>query len=547
MSSPDSLRAPLLWLLLPFAAGLVLADAFPPPPDLWRTLAWALLPVAGLTLLLARSPHRWAERGVGAALLGCGLWLGYVWLPLRSPPRIAWTHPPREVNVVLEIEQIFPPLPQRKTFSGLARVVDAEGPAAFIRGQRVYFAAIRRISTQPEISGHYRFRGVIEAVPEPGDGRGFEQYLAAQGVHVRIMRGHLREETQPPTAFRRFCRRAEARLEEILRHGLEDHPQLISLYLAMLLGEKAVLGTEQENAFMRTGVFHIFSISGLHVAAIALAIVSVLTLLRVPRRAGAIAGLATLWLYVQVTGGSTPAERAFLMIAFATATQMLRLPGNLLAALAAAAFTTLLLEPRQLFTTGFQMSYSVVVALIVMGIPLSDRWQQAWQPWRDLPEADWSRRQHGVRTLGRALLGGLAITCAALLASTPSSIGNFGLFSPGALLANLLVVPLASLAIAAGFVSLLAGLIGLMPVSLLFNHAAGVLITAMEAMVLQGAALPGMYFTASFHAGWMTGASLVILLGTMLLAADRRWRRPWGFWLPVAALGLVLILGVKFG
>ena len=107
-----------------------------------------------------------------------------------------------------------------------------------------------------------------------------------------------------------FCVRAQARLEGILRHGLEAQPQTASLYLAMLLGAKAELSGEQENAFMRSGTFHIFSISGLHVAVIAGAIHLLFHLLRVPRRFAVVIGLAVLWLYVQITGASSPAMRA---------------------------------------------------------------------------------------------------------------------------------------------------------------------------------------------------------------------------------------------
>jgi len=314
----------------------------------------------------------------------------------------------------------------------------------------------------------------------------------------------------------------------------------------MLLGEKALLSDEQESAFMRTGVFHIFSISGLHVGVIAVAILSGLVLLRVPPRLARVVGLLVLWLYVQVTGGSTPAERAFLMIAFFVSMKVLRLPGNPLASLAAAAFVTLLIDPRQLFATGFQMSYSVVTALVVLGAPLAERGQRAWQPWALLPEASWARWQYLVRDGGRTLLAAVAITWAATLASTPSSIGNFGLFSPGALLANLAVVPLASLAIVAGFVSLLAGLVWLKPLAVLMNHAAGLVILAMDRLVQTADALPGMAFAASFREPWMGPASLVVVLGAMLLSANRRLGRAAPYWLPVAAVAATMILGVKF-
>jgi competence protein ComEC len=194
------------------------------------------------------------------------------------------------------------------------------------------------------------------------------------------------------------------------------------------------------------------------------------------------------------------------------------------------------------------MSYSVVTALVVMGAPLSRRWEAAWQPWHYLPEADWGRARRAVASVGQKVLGALAISWVALLASTPSMIGNFGLVSPGSLLANLAVIPLASLAISAGFTSLLLGLPHALAASFLFNHAAVLLIKVMEALVARGAGIPGVYFPAQFEHPWMAPAAQALVLASMLLGASLRWRPgAGGFWLPVLALVLTVFLGVKFG
>jgi competence protein ComEC len=284
------------------------------------------------------------------------------------------------------------------------------------------------------------------------------------------------------------------------------------------------------------------------VGVIAIALQGVLQLLRVPRRTAVVAGLGLLWLYVQVTGAGLPARRAFLMIAFLQGARVLRRPWNSLAALTLAALVTLLLDPQQLFNAGFQMSYSVVTALVVMGAPLSRRWEAAWRPWRDLPEANWGRRRRAITWLGQRILGALAISWVALLASTPAMIGNFGLLSPGSLLANLVIIPLALSAISAGFAALVPGLFHLMPVSYFFNHAAVLLIKTMEWLVTHGAVFPGVFFPASFARPWMAPAAQAFVLATMLLGASLRWRRSLGgFWPPALALVLVVFLGVKFG
>ncbi len=536
-----STRAPLLWLLLPFMAGLALAEA----TAATARFTWPVAAGLGTAVATAAMGRKKESAWAVAVVLLAGT-AGYLWLPLRDPAGGTWEFPPREVDVEMEVEQLFPPTPQRKTFSGLARIITAEGPAAPLAGQRVYFSAIKRVSVLPDVSGRYTYRGLIENVPRGAAAEGFDRYLDGLGVRLRLARGHVIAETRPPTAFRQFCERAQARLHGILLRGLEKRPDLASVYAAMLLGEKALLSPEQEAAFMRSGVFHIFSISGLHVGVIAGAILSAMKLLRLPARAGRITGLVVLWLYVQVTGGSVPAERAFLMIAFYLLAKIVRLPGNALAALAGAALVTLLGDPRQLFSTGFQMSYAVVTALVIMGAPLAERAQAAWRPWSFLPEAEWGWWRHAWRWIVRWLLAALAVTWTATLASTPSSIGNFGLFSPGALVANLIVIPLSSLALVAGFVALLAGLLGAGPAVVLMNHAAALVIVVMDWLVRRGTALPGVYFEAEFRAPWLGAAALVAVLASMAGATHSRWRRHALLWLPPLVVASLLIFGVKF-
>jgi competence protein ComEC len=299
---------------------------------------------------------------------------------------------------------------------------------------------------------------------------------------------------------------------------------------------------------MRSGTFHIFSISGLHVGVIAGAIYGVFSLLRVPRRPTAVLSLLVLWLYVQITGASAPAERAFLMILFFLASRLFRLPGNGLAALVAAALATLLLDPLQLFSAGFQMSYSVVLALVTLGRPLAERWLAAWRPFAALPRPNWTRYHRWTDWCGRKLLGMGAACWAAFLASTPAGIGYFQVFAPGSLAANLIVIPLAALAIVAGFVSLLAGLAGLLPVSALFNAAAAVTLIVMDWLVRHGTAGPGIFFAARFRADGMAPAAIAGMAAVLLAGVAGRWsRRRGGYWPPAVALALILILLVKFG
>jgi len=549
MPSPAThLRAPLLWLLVPLMAGLSAAKVWPPP----SFGPWPLLLAAGGLCIaagwLALHPARWARFGWGLGIALAETLAGFALLQAAVPElHEPLGRPPREVTVTIEVRQLFPPAPTARSLTGLGRIVAAGENDRELVGRRVYFAAIRRISVPPQRSGRYIVRGVIEPLPPDATGTGFNDYLENLGIRQRLTRAQVVAEVRPPGWFQRFCAAAERRLETILSRGLERHPQTLSLYLAMLLGEKAVLSTEQQNAFMRSGTFHIFSISGLHVGVIALAIHSVFSLLRLPRRPAVAVGLVVLWLYVQITGASPPAMRAFFMIAFLSASRVFRLPGNALAALTAAALVTLLGDPVQLFSTGFQMSYTVVVALVAMGVPLGEKWLAAWRPFALLPPADWRWWHTAMNWCGRWLIGACAACWVAFLASAPSGIGYFQLFSPGSLVANLVIIPLSSLAMIAGFLALLAGLTGLAALSVTFNSAAAVTLLVMDWLARHGTGLPGVWFAAHFRQSWMAPAGIVLMTAVMLAGVSGRWaRRQGGFWPPVAVLALILILGVKF-
>jgi competence protein ComEC len=458
------------------------------------------------------------------------------------------SRPPREITVTLEVWLTFPAAPGARSLNGLATIVAAGEGDRELLGRRIYYSAIRRISLPPRRSGRYLIQGVIEPLPHEEAAGGFNDYLANLGIRHRLTRAHVQREVAPPGRFQLFCGAAQDRLESILRHGLTAHPATLSLYLAMLLGEKAVLNAEQQNAFMRSGTFHVFSISGLHVGVIALALQSLLRFLRVPRRPTVVVTLTFLWLYVEITGASSPAVRAFLMIAFLLASQVFRLPGNALAALTASALVTLLLDPLQLFSSGFQMSYTVVAALIVMGRPLAETWLAHWQPFAFLPKPDWHWWHTAIDGGGRSFLGAATGCWVAFLASTPASIGFFGLFSPGSLPANLIIIPLSSLALVAGFLSLVTGLVGLLPLSALFNSAAAITIIATDWLLQRGTKLPGVYFPAHFRADWLAPASLVLMTAVLLAGAAGRWsRRYGGYWPPFVLLVLLIIFGVKFG
>ncbi len=551
MSPPGSnQRAPLLWLVLPLAGGIAASGWWSPGTGLFPWLLGGAVLLAIAAAWAGMNDGR-TPRGAWAFLLGGAAALaGLVHVQARSPRLAGWEdRPAREVRVQVKVARLFALRPETKMLQGLGVITAAPEHLPELQGLRVYFSTIRKANTAlPARNGICVLRGVVSPAPRRAARSGFEDYLANLGVAAQLQRAFVEAEVAPPGPLDRLAARAEKRFADMLRSGMESHPALQSIHLAMLLGEKAALAPDQEAAFMRSGTFHVFSVSGLHVGVIATAIQSLLLLLRAPRALRAGLGLAALWFYVLVVGANPPAVRAFIMVAFLLARGLFGLPGNPLAALSAAALVTLLLDPRQLFSSGFQLSYLVVGAIVLMGLPLSALWQDWWRPFAHLPEADWGWWRRAMRWSGRKVLGATAITIAALLGSMPATIAFFGLFTPVGLLANLIVLPLASLAIIAGFVSILIGSTGVAAGSVLFNHAAAVLILVMDWLVRLGTALPLAWLPAGYRAPWLEPALIAAPLALMLLGAQLRWRNSaGGYWLPAAGVTLLLLACVRLG
>jgi len=539
-------RAPLLWILFPFIGGLAVGRAWEGGP---ATLAIAGAVAFGLVVGIFGAVR---DTRAGAFLWATGVCLsiaaaGVVWIEFNKALIPEWQHlPPREAVLVLRIERTFPQPEGREAVSGLAHVVKGEGTAAEITGRRVYFSARPAPGAEVRRGAVVRMKGVLESVPHPPADGEFDTYLANAGVGFRFGRGRALEEIAPPGIFQRFAAGVAKRMETSLSAGLDDHSHLRNVYLAMLLGRKAELGEEQEAIFLKSGTLHLFAISGLHIGAMALALNGALLLVRVPRRVAVIVELLVLWTYVQATGAPPSAVRAWTMIAFVLAARELKWPGNAISAIAASALLVLLLDPFQLFGASFQMSYAVVASLLLFGIPLADRIDAWFKPFKWLPEAMWHWWHHEYEKRARWVLKIVAICFAATIVSMPMAVEVFGWFTPGSFFANLVVVPMAFLVVAAGFCATCAGMIGIPGAPVFFNHAAALVIAVIEWLLSTVVRVPGIAHTAEFRADWIGGALIAALLA-LLVAGYAGWWRGWvRIWVPPAFLALALSLSIRF-
>lgn len=535
-------RAPLLWLVLPLLSGLAAGQATG-ADSVRGPLALAL--AGGLGALAAA---RWWPRGWVPAIVASMFLAGFGSHALHRARLADWEElPPREATLALRLERLFA-VRDASRVSGLARVTRADPHLRDLVGQRVYFSVARSEGgVAPVRSAEVAAVGVLATLPRHPPGDTFDGYLANAGINFKFTRGRLLEEARPPLPYYRFCADAAAHFKAILDRGIaEKRPALAALLRGMMLGETGELSDEQRELFMQSGTMHLFAISGMNIGVIAAALHALLALLRVPRRAAVAVAIATLWLFVDITGASPSAVRAWAMAAFLQAAFVFRRPASVLAALVASALAVLLLAPLQAFSASFLLSYSIVLALLVLGLPLGEAWVQRWSPWRALPKVAWRWWHHWADFGWRAAALAVAIGVATTLVSLLTSVQYFRLLTPGALFANLLLIPAASIATLGGLAALICGLVGFSPGAVLCNHAAALVLLVIERLVQFSVTVPGTYLPARFAAPWVGPAALAVLLATLLVGYAGGWRRSLGgWWPPFVVVALTLALGVR--
>ncbi len=543
-------RAPLLGPALAWASGASLSHfgLIPPHGVPLALIALGALLVAWTAFATSRSA---TFARIGAASLAVALAAAGALRTGQERARLAdWDTldlPPREARLGLRIERLFASTAPGRV-GGLARVVSAPPHLAELRGQRISFSTTwpAGADAAPLRGAGFDALGLLAPLPFSPPAGSFDRFLADEGVNFAFSRARVEGEPRPAGAWSRLCGAAAIRLEGILRSGLGEKAPLADLYVAMLLGQKQALSAGQKDGFVRSGTMHLFAISGLHIAAIALVINTLLALARIPERTRFFAGAALLWLYVELTGGEASAIRAFWMITCLLGARLLRAPSNSLSALAASALGVLVLSPHQLFGAGFLMSYGIVAALLLYGVPLQEKWHAAWRPWANLPPEARGWRREAVEDAGRFVLAALALGLAATLVGTPATLAFFGLMAPGGFFVNLVLIPVSSLVLFAGVAALLAGLAGLAPLAILFNHAGALVLAFMETVVTASLRVPGMSWPAAFAPSWTAAPTGVGIMA--LLAAGYAWRWPrhiGGYWLPCLALVLTLLFAVE--
>jgi competence protein ComEC len=142
---------------------------------------------------------------------------------------------------------------------------------------------------------------------------------------------------------------------------------------AMLVGDRTRLTSTLRQGFERTGTFHLFVVSGLHVVLLIGGLLWVLRRLRTPERLAVPITLCAGLLFALLTGFGAPVQRALAMTAAYLLARWIGRETGPLNALGIAAVIILALDPRALFEASFQMTTLVIIAAAGLARPIEAR------------------------------------------------------------------------------------------------------------------------------------------------------------------------------
>jgi competence protein ComEC len=216
---------------------------------------------------------------------------------------------------------------------------------------------------------------------------------------------------------------------------------------ALVTGKRGLISDATNNDLRAAGIYHIVSISGLHMVLAAgtifwlvraLLALSRTFALRWPlKKIAALAAMAGATAYCVFSGSEVATMRSLIMTLVMLGATLVDRPALSMRNLALAAVIVLLREPEALLGPSFQMSFGAVAALIAF----AERWEErpSSRPPGALP---WP-----LGLLWTSTMGVIVTTLLATAATAPFGAFHFQSFNPFGLLGNALALPFISLVV----------------------------------------------------------------------------------------------------
>lgn len=432
-------RYPFVRLLLPFVAGVVLADIsfF---PNYYYSLILFLLTLAGVFLFqfFKRRPSAaWPD---GILLYFLFFLLGIFTIRIHDPglsdQYFKHFTPLQKASLVIRIDDLDPSDNWFKINGTVIRTLDSNKVWHLSNGKILLFAARDSATLLP--GDVVCVSGKLMEVPPPLNPEAFDyrKYLFRKDVLYEIF---ARKDEWTVTGYKDInlsilASNLRLRLVALIKEYVKPEGEN-SVAAALLLGYRNDLSDELNNAYINTGSIHILAVSGLHVGLVSGILMLFLNFFKknnlTVRLIKLTVILGFIWFFVLLTGAGASVVRAAVMFSFIHTGQLLLRRKYIYNTIAASVFVILIWCPQMLFDVGFHLSLSAVLGIIAL------------QPFLLQLYHSENKIIHGAWEL-------TTVTIAAQLATLPIALYYFHQTSLYFLISGIFVVPISSFALYAG-------------------------------------------------------------------------------------------------
>ncbi|MCK1572721.1 ComEC/Rec2 family competence protein [Bradyrhizobium sp. 174] len=508
----------LPWVPVAFGCGIALYFSADHEPVLW------VVPTTAIALLLGAALLR-RSRLFAPAIMIAAVAAGFAvatWKTARiAHPVLARALYSVSLSGFVEARDI-----RERTDRFVLRVTAMEAQRSDVRLERVRLSV--RKGTAPEVGSFVQLKARLMpplAPVRPGS-YDFSRDMFFQGIGASgFAMGAITVASPPETGglrlrYAAFMQGLRDAIDARIRATLDGDNRAIAT--ALLTGRRDAITTPVNDAMFISGLGHVLSISGYHMAVVAgvvffavralLALIPGLAAGFAIKKWSAAAALVAAAFYLLLSGAEVATQRSFFMTAVVLIAVMVDRRAITFRTLAVAALIVLAVAPEALVHPSFQMSFAAtlgLVALVQIGMPNLFASPDNSATARI---AMWGGREIAMLFMASLIAG---------LATTPYAALHFHRVTPFGVLANLGAMPVVSaLVMPAGLLGLLAAPFGLDSV---FWWLMGIGIEWMVAVSRWVAALPGAVGRIpAFGIAPLIAASLgIIVLG--LLRTPLRW------------------------
>jgi competence protein ComEC len=364
-------------ILAAWCGGIVLFLLCPWLPPRWLVLLLASVSGAALWVTRLRPPALCLLGACWSAWHALALIEARVPLPLEGAA----------VRVAGEIREL--PVQQGKRIrfhlEGARRQGRAGWPLAPVTLRLADYAGTEGLAAGSRCSLHVRLKRV-RGTRSTG-AFDLEQWAHASGIAASgYVVAHPANHCEP-LAFAPIVR-ARAALTEAITRSVAPAASA-SVLAALAVGARADIADEQWRILRDTGVIHVISVSGLHVAMVALglhgiarailALFAVTTGRRAWRWLAAVIAFAGAALYALIAGFTVPTQRTLVMIAIALLNHLRGRALFSMESLLLAAAVVLLISPTAGLTLSFWLSFGAVALMVLQAqLQRASTWQARW-------------------------------------------------------------------------------------------------------------------------------------------------------------------------